>query len=342
MRFRSGNADLAKFIASCLIMTYHIFIFGLRNYHFGTAWIYVEFFLIITGFFTARHFSTVKTEEPMKIAIRYTINKFLPLIPYTTIATVLMYLLLLVPLLVNGQLNFEEFLLSFTTDMPFDLLLISDAYAAPLVAPLWYLSALIVVFPIFCYLLLRLDKYQIMVFSALYFILYYSYFGINGECAKAFLRMIAGLAVGSFLFELSVMYEKYIKNISKSTLTIVELMTFAIPIYLTFSLQGNFRFIVLNFSVCLLLMLSNTTYTSLLSGRICSFLGKLSMPIFIIHWVVGKYIIEISNFYKMSIRVQLMLYYLLTILFSVMIMWIVGFIKNRKRTRFDDCIKSAR
>ena len=123
MRFRSGNADLAKFIASCLIMTYHIFIFGLRNYHFGTAWIYVEFFLIITGFFTARHFSTVKTEEPMKIAIRYTINKFLPLIPYTTIATVLMYLLLLVPLLVNGQLNFEEFLLSFTTDMPFDLLI---------------------------------------------------------------------------------------------------------------------------------------------------------------------------------------------------------------------------
>lgn len=50
MNNRSGNVDLARFIASMFIMEHHIYI-TLGYSHFESCWIYIEFFLIITGYY---------------------------------------------------------------------------------------------------------------------------------------------------------------------------------------------------------------------------------------------------------------------------------------------------
>lgn len=89
---RSGNVDLARFICSLIIMTFHLNVLWGWNYPFQGGGIFVEFFLIITGYYTAKHFDNKKYNNPMKESIIYTLNKFIPFLPYTIITTILMYL----------------------------------------------------------------------------------------------------------------------------------------------------------------------------------------------------------------------------------------------------------
>ena len=51
--------DIEKLIAACLIMAFHIPHIGngFEYVHFMSAHRFVEFFLIVTGFYTARRFS---------------------------------------------------------------------------------------------------------------------------------------------------------------------------------------------------------------------------------------------------------------------------------------------
>lgn len=56
MKKRNGNVELVRFIGSLIIMASHIENMGFENYPFISGWIFVEFFLFITGYYTAKHF----------------------------------------------------------------------------------------------------------------------------------------------------------------------------------------------------------------------------------------------------------------------------------------------
>lgn len=158
---RSGNVDLAKFFASLIIMMQHAsLVLSVRPYN--DCWIYVEFFLIITGFYTAKHFDNRKFDNRMKESIAYTLRKFIPFYPYTLVTTIFMYLLTLVPELILGDINIKGFLFGFVDDFPFDALLITASYGNPLVRPLWYLSAMIIVFPLVAWFVQISNRYIIL------------------------------------------------------------------------------------------------------------------------------------------------------------------------------------
>lgn len=88
---KNSFLELWRFIAALLIMATHMYNFGVDNYYFRETWIYVEFFLIITGFFTAKHFDGHNCDDYMLEALRYTWSKYKPLLPYTSMATVCAY-----------------------------------------------------------------------------------------------------------------------------------------------------------------------------------------------------------------------------------------------------------
>ena len=58
-KLREGKIELMRFLAILMIMCDHMGTIGLKELDrpFTGTWIYVEFFLILSGYFTASHFS---------------------------------------------------------------------------------------------------------------------------------------------------------------------------------------------------------------------------------------------------------------------------------------------
>ena len=54
---RNGMIDIWRFIFALLIMGHHMYHLDIgESYLFQSAWIYVEFFFMLSGYFTAKHF----------------------------------------------------------------------------------------------------------------------------------------------------------------------------------------------------------------------------------------------------------------------------------------------
>lgn len=104
-------------------MTFHLFNIGFARgeYPFTNGWEFVDFFLIITGYYTAKHFDGMKSKNSIKMGIIYTLKKFIGFIPYTTVVTTLMYITTLMPELVRGNININGFIYGFLGNYLFDI-----------------------------------------------------------------------------------------------------------------------------------------------------------------------------------------------------------------------------
>lgn len=324
MKTRSSNIDLAKFFSALIIMTYHLYMLGGANYPFYKAWIYVEFFLIITGYFTVKHFDCENNSNPMKASVIYTIKKFICFLPYTVITTLLMYLFDLTTKLVSNGFSLKSFLDCFTNDFVFDILLITNSYHAPFLTPIWFLSALLICFPIFTWLLQILNRYVIMIFSITYTLLCFGFvYEGNTHGIQSIIRTICGLCLGVFLYEFVHVFNEYISRINKKLLTIIEISMFILPVILTYKNYTNYRFIVFCFAVCLAIMLSDLSYTSNIKCKLFIYLGRLSTPIFIIHWFIATVIRFYSDTYMLNTSIKVIIYYLGTLIVSCISMYFV-------------------
>ena len=161
-------------------MYYHTFVFGVTEpYHFSTAYLFVDYFFILTGYLTMKHFASagyVGINERAEQSIQYTFKKFGKFMPYTTIAIFFEYIMDNFHLLKHSTL---EFVVSFS-DMPYEMLLLSQFYKNyPNVNTLWYLSAMLIVFPIFCYTLQSTNKSFLKIISPLFPMFFWGHVGRN-------------------------------------------------------------------------------------------------------------------------------------------------------------------
>lgn len=236
MRKRSANVDGARFIAAMLIMAFHIYHIGIAEYPFHEAWIYVELFLMITGYYTAKHYSKVNTDNRSKDAFQYTIKKFMPLFPYTLIVTLCGWITQGVVGIIYKGWTWKDFVINFMGDFTFDVLLISDSFSHPLITPLWYVSAMIIVFPFFCLFAQIKNRYTKVLICIIYPLMYYGWTGVTGNRAfpHDMLRVLAGMMLGLLLYEFSVIFEEHIKRVPMTGLTLIELLAFAYPIYCSY------------------------------------------------------------------------------------------------------------
>lgn len=112
-KLRSGNVDIAKFIACLLIMAHHLHILGIESYPFYNSWIYVEFFLMITGYYTCAHYDGKEVTNKIKDGLSYTLRKFATILPYTVVVTVLAYVTDGVYKLICHEWSISSFVYSF-------------------------------------------------------------------------------------------------------------------------------------------------------------------------------------------------------------------------------------
>lgn len=329
MKNRICNIDLAKFISSLLIMATHLTL--LTDKYTNNYWLYVEFFLIISGYFTAKHFDNKDYNNPLKESIIYTLKKYISFFPYILIANISMYALMFIPDLLFGNLRFRDFLFNFTnSNFIYDVLMITESYSNCnyLIGPLWFLSALLIVLPIFSCTMQIKNRYGIIMITSMYSLFYYGAVGVIGKRTYPhdFLRVLAGLCLGAFVYEIMYIFNDYIKNINKLILTIIELFTFLFPIVAIYLNKCDPRLVLFCFTVCLAIMLPNLSYTSKIKGKLFTYLGKLSMVLFIIHWVIGsllQYLIN-SNIIKLNNDLEkVILFYGVTIIIAMIIMYII-------------------
>ena len=331
MNKRSGNVDLVKFIAALLIMTHHLYNLSIDfRCPFYDSWIYVEFFLIITGYYTAKHYDGFIAKNISKEAIEYTIKKIQPLLPYTMSVSTLAWITQGIIQMKNAGWSLKVFIATFLGDFSFDLLLISDSYTYPLVVPIWYVSSLFIVFPLFIVFVQIMDRYTKIILCIIVPLLYYGWVGVTGNRSfpHDMLRVFVGMMLGVLIYEAYIVFKDSICKIPKIILTFIEFVCWVYPIicsYKNYALYGitTYRLYLLCFLIEGLICLSGISYSCRINGKLYNYLGRLSMPIFVVHWYVGTLISNFAMIFKWNVMLKIVLYYIATILISVIFMIIV-------------------
>lgn len=323
---RKGNIDISRFIASLLIMKWH------RTYA-GAEWAWVEYFFILSGYFAMVFAQNKigKVQQPGKISLQYTVKKFVPYMPFVFAAVLLRYLIDAWPLFKAGMLRKGIRVFAY---IPFELLFLSSTgVMAPEIgqvdgrlATIWYLSAMFIVLPIVLYLIMRFEDAWLLV-CWIVPVLYYGHMGVNviRGFPNDFYRAFCAMAMGSGLYYLVERMKRiHFSRWQKIVLTVIEISAFIISISITVEKKSYFNLLILLFPVIALLALSGCTYTAHIHGRLCTFLAKMSLPMYLFHWDVYFILVK----YTLTDEKHMLLYYSMTILMSIAMVLIVDMIKH--------------
>lgn len=229
-----------------------------------------------------------------------------------------MYLITYIPGLLEKKYNVIGLFWTIFQDYFFDIFFMIEIYQKPLLGTLWYLSAIFIIFPLFILLVQLKNKHILFVVTLLYPLFYYGRMNVvcDTEYPHAFFRAFAGMCIGASIFYCIFFFEKYIKKINICLLTAIELITFFIPCAATYNNFVPSRFMLFCFCISLSIALSGLSYTSRISGKLPIYLGKLSVPIYIFHFLI----ITIFNVYDIESKI---LCCTVIIIFSMIILWCV-------------------
>ena len=324
-----GSVDIVRFLMMLLIMCHHLYLLGYsENYPGYSCWAWVDYFFILTGFFTMRHFDGCeKKEDFAKEAMAYTIKKFKNYMPYVFVSVTIQYILAGLPYI--RQHDLREAVKVFV-NLPYEALLLSSSGIVwPKMSPIWFLSAMFLTLPLLIYMILRFrDLWKIL--SWLIPVLYYGKMGVNTlrEWPNDLIRAFACMALGTFVYMMTQYMRKMkLSKMAKLILTLVETGSFCLCTYITVTNKDFMNLLILLFAVHAMILLSGCSFTGQIHGRGFKFLGELSFYMFIFHWVVGSIAAMLSS---VSV-VRLCIYFAGTIVVSGAAMWINYKVSGRMR-----------
>ncbi len=317
---RSGMVDIYRLLLVLVLVWYHLGVAGKPFY--DSAWIFVEFFFILSGYLTMRHYANLYSSEVPDLserggeAIRYTLHKSGRLLPYVVIAGAVEYVSVFV---MARYYDIFSVLASVEGFISESLLLTSSGLTTIHDAPLWYLSAMFLVFPLFCLLLSfpKMWKWYYGYLSWILAALYYGCFGIVQlrTWPHDMLRAFVCLWLGVFVFGLCEQVAKLPKTKFWTIIfTVVELGSFAFAIARASHGVNNKLLIIMCFITGLVALMSGRSLTAKI-GYI-PFIANLSLAIFLLHW-------PIRYFFTDGATNHIGLYFLVTILISAMVVIIV-------------------
>lgn len=332
--YRQSIVDLWRFIASLLIMSFHvwagyIYISSGVEYPFQTAWIYVEFFFILSGYFTILHFEKIEVhslEDAAKNSIYYTIKKYFMFFPYVVVATSIYYFL---------ECISEECTIGVLINYTFDVLLLTSSFYEQFMPmrPLWFLTALFIAFPIFCLMCQIKSKNFLYMLSFYVPLYYYGRYDLQyAPCTFPWnvLRALAALFLGVFVYALCAVLKKMkFSAVHKVCLTFIEMAMLLSMVYFTYKNKLQCRFFMLCFVVGLTVMLSQQSYTSRIDSPVFRWLGKISMPMFIFHTVIAKIINVFFN--EWTDISKILFFYVGTFVVSAVIYHVIENIKLKRK-----------
>ena len=186
--------------------------------------------------------------------------------------------------------------------------------------------ALIVIFPIVSVIAGLKNKYVSIFICFMYCTVYYGMIGVQSiiHFPNSLLRCVAGLMLGMLIYYLTDLFSDRIFRHRRCILNVICAATFAIAIIFAMKNLEAYRFILLCFVINLALALSGAAFGSVKS-KVLEFLGKLSMPLYIFHYVVGTMIELFGK--KLGYGMRIAIYYLGSLLVSVVIYMVIDRIR---------------
>ena len=231
---RISVLGLIKFLAAIAIIYFHVFPEG----HSSHLWLLVEMFFFITGYFTFKHFRKKRNrgktaEQKSKSAISYTAKKFLPLIPFVLVAIAIKYTALILR-------NDGTSLPSILKILPLDILLL-NSQTSELNWPLWYLSAMLIVFPLFCYMCQTKQKHTLYIILFTSVIAYYfNFFNGATDYLGCLIRAFFGMSTGILIYVFSREIRRHYKLKKESIIPfMITLLCMLVSILCLYPSKGN-------------------------------------------------------------------------------------------------------
>ena len=325
---RKITLDIWRLVAALLLVALHASLLGqTKQYAFHGAYVYTEFFFMISGFFMTEALEKKKFHEPLD----YPIKTWKKIFPYTTIVIVLHYLFI-------GMLaGSTKELLKTIIKIPMEVLYLPELHILTAeLGQLWYLSAMLIVMPLVCWIFIRDEKLfkSIMFLLPLLWLGYsfttWGHLGHRG-CFIDLIRAFTILLLGGGAYYVVLELNK--KCLRGYWVTIIGHMSFLFTIILTYKYylsQWDFYCILFLFIALVASQVNTFKDVKYLFLESCS---ELSLCIYIVHVPAGRYI---QRFFSDSnIFTKYILYFGLTVLFASILFLIMRFLKKRD-VRFID------
>jgi len=324
---KNDYLELLRFVASLLIMITHLFYIEIPwgSYGFTYSWIYVEFFFMLTGYFTTRHFMKDNDHnifQKIKISIVYTVKKFWKFVPYSIVIVFCAYFMAWWPYVKSGDADL--FLLGkwFVSEVFF----LSEFFKYPIYSgTLWYLCAMVSVFPIFCLILqIKNDKIK-FILTAVAGAWYYCIYGITGnrEFPHDLLRAFSCLCLGTVVYYFADLLGKVkTGKTANVAFTVVEIAAIVMTgIIAGFNLEKFLIVALIMFIVTMTVMFSGKSYTGNIECKFFRWLGKLSVPIFMWQWTWETFIMIFLR--KYGFRRRIVIYFAGTLALAIVHSFVV-------------------
>ncbi len=340
----NGFISIWKFIFAVVIVFFHGNKFhpvGENPFFFG-GYIAVEFFFIVTGFYFAKNI-LLKKEKIKNLGeetIFFIWKKIKQLIPYVLLA----YIVSLITVIL-----YKDPSLSQITNSIWNMLLLKQMglRTIPMIVPLWYLSVMLLSMFILYPLVRKYKKNFILIVSPIIVVLGLGYLSHNWlsldhsyhiwdeywytGTIRGFIEINIGMLIYCGVRKLNKKsFTFFFKTIMTITANLLLLIVLAITTFI--KRHNQYDYVMLLFiTIAITILISNKTIgRKKLSNKFMFYLEKLSLPMFINHTAIIELIYFINPLSKINPNYQSILGVILTIIISMIEMYIIDYIKRKE------------
>jgi len=324
---RNQYIDIWRLVGAFVIVIFHSYhLDNVSGMPFSSGKMYVEFFFVLTGFFTSQYAITDKNDYVS--AIKYTYNKYkhfwIYTIPYAVIVCATQQVLS------GGNIRISPFFGAILEG----ILIIKGNN----IGHLWYLVALLPLIPLFCILNTYIPKKWMLFLEICIGIHFHVFFGQYPSHFPIFYyRAFAGLCTGGIAFSMtSIIQRMEIIKQGKIKKESISLIGNLILMCLTSLLAVNrleYRCAVVGFIVGVSLIISGNGICRYdFEKTIAEFGRKYSFVIYVVHLPLAALVAFISKkYYHFTSLMQMGLYIFSSVMVSVCFRLVVEMVKKWMR-----------
>ena len=310
----------------------------------------VEFFFIVSGYFMMNSICRKNANGPAARLGDETFHYLWKKISSIYVELIVAYILGIIFIICTATAPYKTVIKEIVLSIPSDVFLLSTGIGGHSInGPLWYLSSMLLSMLVLYPLIRKWPDNSVYIAIPLISIISLGYLWNNyhslltpmtwmGFTFKGNLRALAELGIGVILWKTNQVFSSLqFKTWFRFFLTAIKWCGYiGLLIWMIFFSSAGVQILCLGvFAVSILLSLSGQCCDQrLFNGKICVFLGKLSMPMYLSHFYLSSSQIRISSISNvlpdtLSYGATLLIYYIFALALSIAVWFISKTIRAR-------------